>query len=214
LFVVSRRVAFRVNSGIFSRWKYRRARRYLAVSRFVASQLERAGIAKEQIDVVYDGVEAIAQRRQAPAAFRAVALDSSDPAKGRKIVEKAAKAAGMEVQFSADLKADLPFASVFIYATESEGLGSAALLAMSLEVPVVASKAGGLPEIVEHGWTGLLVENSPDAFAEALVSLRNDPELRARLGRNARARFETEFTASHMIERTLASYRRALAGGQ
>src|ERR1700761_4149863 len=55
-FVVSRRVAFPVRRSVASLWMYQRARRFLAVSQFVAGQLEIAGIPMEKIDVVYDGI--------------------------------------------------------------------------------------------------------------------------------------------------------------
>ena len=54
--VVSRRVAFPVRQSLPSTWKYRRAARYLAVSRCVAAELSRAGIAAAKIDVIYDAV--------------------------------------------------------------------------------------------------------------------------------------------------------------
>jgi glycosyltransferase involved in cell wall biosynthesis len=204
-FVVSRRVAFPVKRGAFSRWKYGRPVRYLAVSRFVARELATAGVPKHKIEVVYDGVE----QTVAPGPrgeFRIVALDSADPLKGRSLVEKGARIAGVPVQFSDDLARDLPSASVFVYATQSEGLGSAALFAMSLEIPVIASRVGGLPEIVEHGETGLLVENDPECFAAAMRQLRDDPETCHAMGRKARLRIERDFTADRMVERTLAAY--------
>ncbi len=57
-FVVSRRVAFPVKRTVASRWKYRRATRYLAVSEYVAGELRKAGVPAAKIDVVYDGVSA------------------------------------------------------------------------------------------------------------------------------------------------------------
>ena len=74
-----------------------------------------------------------------------VALSLEDPAKGRDLVERAAVAAGVPIVLSQDLNADLQNASLFLYISRSEGLGSAALLAMSLGVPVIASRVGGLP---------------------------------------------------------------------
>ena len=55
-FVVSRRVAFPVRRSVASIWKYQRASRFLAVSRFVAQELETVGLRHEKIDVVYDAV--------------------------------------------------------------------------------------------------------------------------------------------------------------
>ncbi len=142
---------------------------------------------------------------------RVVALASRDPLKGRDLAERAAAIANVPVVFSEDLASDLRHASMFLYVTRSEGFGSAALLAMSFELPVIASRAGGLPEIVVDGESGLLVENDPSAIAEAILKLMRDPELARTLGRNARARVEQRFTAKHLVAGTLNSYRRALA---
>ncbi len=57
-FVVSRRVAFLPSRSLLSKWKYQRAKRFLAVSEFVAGELRRAGVPAGKIDVVYDGVQA------------------------------------------------------------------------------------------------------------------------------------------------------------
>lgn len=211
-FVVSRRVAFAVRSGFASRWKYNRASRFLAVSRFVAGELKRAGVPATKIDVVYDGVQLpFSSALHAKADFLVVALASSDPAKGRELVEQACALANVPVLFSEDLSVDLLRASLFLYISRSEGLGSAGLLAMSLGLPVVASRVGGLPEIVTDMDSGLLVDNDPQTIANAITKLKADPELAHSLGRNGRTKVEREFTETHMVERTLKSYAQALA---
>jgi Glycosyl transferases group 1/Glycosyltransferase Family 4 len=207
--VVSRRVAFPVRSGLGSRWKYRRVRRFLAVSCFVKEKLCNAGIPATTIDVVYDGVDPTPIAGSA-SADALVALASEDPAKGRDLVERAAVAAGVSIVFSRDLNTDLRDASLFLYISRSEGLGSAALLAMSRGVPVIASRVGGLPEIVRDHETGLLVENNSDAIAAAILELRSDPTLAHRLACNARLLVEREFTLDCMVERTLESYAKTL----
>lgn len=211
-FVVSRRVAFAVKHGPLSRWKYARARRYAAVSEFVAAQLVRAGVPREKIDVVYDGIASTPvsetfHRRN----FTAVALATTDPNKGRVLTKRAAKLAQVPVVFSTDLAHDLPGASVFLYITQSEGLGSAALFAMSHGLPVIASNVGGLPEVVGDNECGLLVENDPGMIAAAISRLKDDPALTRRLGQNGRLRVEQRFTQEQMVKGTLACYRRALA---
>jgi glycosyltransferase involved in cell wall biosynthesis len=75
---------------------------------------------------------------------------SNDPLKGAGLLQTAASAAGAQVVFSEELATDLATADVFVYLSESEGLGSAILLAMAQGVPVVASNVGGIPELVEH----------------------------------------------------------------
>ena len=70
-----------------------------------------------------------------------------------------------------------------------EGLGYVALEAQAMGKPVVASRVGGLPEVVLDGETGILVaERDPAALADAILALANDGELLRRLGENARAR--------------------------
>jgi phosphohistidine swiveling domain-containing protein len=211
-FVVSRRVAFPLQRGWLSKWKYRRAKRFLAVSHFVAEQLMSGGIAREKIDIVPDGVpmRKADDGTRGQQEFTAVALATRDRQKGRELVEAAAAMSKVPVRFSEDLDEDLARAAVFVYATRSEGLGSAALLAMSLGVPVVASRVGGLPEVVLDGYCGLLVENDAARIAEALQAMRENPDGTRSMGRNARRHVEANFTDKLLVERTLASYRRAL----
>ena len=108
---------------------------------------------------------------------------SADPMKGDDLVRQAAALAGFQVQFSDNLERDLPSAGLLIYITRSEGLGSAALMAMAYGVPVVASRVGGLPEIVIDGETGILTSNEPEAIGDAVIRAL---ALREVLGANAR----------------------------
>src|SRR5579885_2629400 len=139
--VVARRVAFPLRRSAASRWKYGRAAHFIAVSEFVGEVLLGAGVPRERVTVIYDGVPLPASTAAPDAGDRlTLALDSADPLKGRAIVERAAELAGVPLRFSRDLPADLPGAALFVYITESEGLGSAALLAAAHAVPVVASR--------------------------------------------------------------------------
>ncbi len=199
--IVSRRVAFPVKTGLLSRLKYARADSYLAVSRFVAGRLAAAGIPARRVRVVYDGVEPAPPRSLRPRTL-ILAPRFDDPKKGSVILNEA----GLDVKFSSDLVADLAEAKVFVYLTREEGLGSAALLAQAAGVPVVASRVGGLPEIVVHEETGLLTDNEPAAVRRAVERLLDDSELRRRLALNALRRFEELFTVDRMVEATLAAY--------
>jgi len=210
-FAVSRRVAFPIRRSIASRWKYGRATRFLAVSQFVAEQLYSAGIATTKVDVVYDSVGEVTATNKWSAKAPAVALASDDPLKGRDFVQLAAARTKIETLFSDDLSCDLQYASMFVYITRSEGLGSAALLAMSMGVPVIASCVGGLKEVFEHDISGLYVKNEPDEIAFAMRRLLSDSDLAANIIRNARARIATRFTTQHMVQGTLQAYSRALA---
>ena len=140
-----------------------------------------------------------------------VALDSDDPQKSKNIVEQAAALANVPVRFSKNLAQDLPHAAVFVYITELEGLGSAALLAMAAGAAVLASRVGGLPEIVEDGVTGLLTSNEPRTVANGIERLLGDPELAAQLSAAARARVEKQFTIERMVSQTVQVYERMLS---
>ena len=202
--VVSRRVAFPVKSP----WKYRRARRYLAVSEFVKSVLAAGGVPEEKIAVVYDGVPLLEPAR---GSILVAPANTGDPGKGAPLALEAARLAGVELKLSANLERDLRKAAVMVYITHSEGLGSGALLAMSAGVPVVASNVGGLPEIIRHGENGLLVDNTPQAIAAAVRLLLDDPAFARRIGDAARRTVMERFTVDHMVRRTMEVYRQVLA---
>jgi glycosyltransferase involved in cell wall biosynthesis len=96
---------------------------------------------------------------------------------------------------------------IFLFPSRSEGLGYAALEAGNASLPVVASRAGGIPEIIEDGISGLLVTpNDVDGFTNALASLLTDTERRTRLGEALHNRVHTSFSVQQMIENTLALY--------
>jgi hypothetical protein len=198
--VVSRRVAFPPRSSIMSRWKYGRARKYLAVSEHVKRALIEAEVPEDRITVVYDGVP-IPERTAT--GDRIIAPATDDPMKGSELLRQAAGIAGFPIHFSHDLEADLPTASLLVYITRSEGLGSAALLAMAWGVPVVASCVGGLPEIVHDCHSGILTENEPHAIADAM---RRALAMRDILAMNARRCVEQRFSVAHMVENTRRVY--------
>lgn len=206
--VVSRRVAFPVGQGIVSRWKYRRACRFIAVSRYVAAKLTEAGVPSERIDVIYDGVPIPDQ--ESARTIPLVALRTGDPMKGDDLLRRAAERANVEVRWTDRLADDVRRTRVFAYLTESEGLGSAALLAMAHGVAVVASRVGGLPEAVEHGRTGLLASNDPVELGGVLQEAMNTPGLAERLGRCGREVAKARFSVERMVNETLGVYRRVL----
>jgi len=74
---------------------------------------------------------------------------------------------------------------VFVLPSRHEGLSTALLEAMAMGVPVVATRVGGNPELVEHGETGLLVEPEPGQLAGAISLLLEDRDLAKRLAENA-----------------------------
>jgi N-acetyl-alpha-D-glucosaminyl L-malate synthase BshA len=109
-----------------------------------------------------------------------------------------------------DLPGVLAGASVFLLPSETESFGLAALEALACGVPVVASRVGGVPEVVVEGQTGFLCPvGDVQALATATLRLLTDGALRAAQASAARARAET-FARGPAIDRYVALYRRVL----
>lgn len=103
-------------------------------------------------------------------------------------------------------------ADLFVLSSEEEGFGSVLLDAMQCGKPVAATRAGGIPDVVVDGRTGLLVPvNDPAALGGAIARLCADPALRARLGEAGRLR-AGEFAIEGIAEQTEAVYQRVLSG--
>lgn len=200
-FVVSRRVAFPVRTSFLSRWKYRRPAMFLAVSRFVADILTVAGVPASKIAVVYDGVPVPASAASGDAILTP---ETPDPQKGMALALEAARIAGVRLTPTSDLERDLPGSLGLVYLSKSEGLGSGILLAMAHGVAVIASRTGGIPELIEDGVTGILAENDPHAVAACFARIDR------RIGLAARQSVMDRFTVAHMADATQAAYAEAL----
>jgi glycosyltransferase involved in cell wall biosynthesis len=93
----------------------------------------------------------------------------------------------------------------------SEGIPQFALQAMAAGKPVVATRVGGIPEVVQDGATGLLVEpRCPESLSQAIAALLNDPELSGRMGENAREWVALHHSFEGMLDRLEACYGRLL----
>ncbi len=89
-------------------------------------------------------------------------------------------------------------ADVFVFPTQAEAFGIAAVEAIACGVPVIATASGGLTDIVIDGTTGFLVPpNDPDAVAARIRHLIEQPDARLRMARAARQHAETMFDAVH-----------------
>jgi glycosyltransferase involved in cell wall biosynthesis len=203
--IVSRRVDFPVKTGILSRWKYSRPVLFLAVSEAVGNRLLRAGVPQGKVCVVPDGVRLPASLGTLDGPV--IAVNSDDPGKGRELIKRS----HAPVHFTNDLPGLLPVARALVYISDSEGLGSAALLAMAHGVPVIGSRVGGLREIVIPHRTGLLVDNHTTQIATAVHMLLNDKDLALQLGRAGRDLVSSRYTLQNMIDATLDAYRKVLA---
>jgi len=111
----------------------------------------------------------------------------------------------------------LSAATIFVCPSVYEPLGIVNLEAMACETAVVASAVGGIPEVVEHGVTGLLVDYAPDAveqfqadLASAVNVLAADPARTAAMGRAGRERAVREFGWDRIAARTVELYRSLL----
>jgi alpha-maltose-1-phosphate synthase len=120
-------------------------------------------------------------------------------------------------------------AAIFVCPSVYEPFGIINLEAMACGTPVVASAVGGIPEVVNHGETGLLVTpeaasaaevepRHPEQFSRDLAAginvLLDDPDLRARMGRAARARVEERFSWPRIARQTLAFYEELLGSSR
>jgi glycosyltransferase involved in cell wall biosynthesis len=111
--------------------------------------------------------------------------------------------------FRADVIGVLKGLDLFVMSSVTEGLGTALLDAMAAGRPIVATRAGGIPEVVVHGETGLLVPpRDAPALAAGILELLRDPERRSRFAAAGFARVRDLFSVDRMVEETLAVYGR------
>jgi glycosyltransferase involved in cell wall biosynthesis len=114
-----------------------------------------------------------------------------------------------------DPKGLLQASDIFVLASVGEAFGLVLAEAMACGVPVVGSRSGSLPEVVEDGRTGVLsTPLDAIAFAEAIERLSRDVPLRSEMGARAVARVREHFTVDIAVERTIAIYNGSRAGGR
>lgn len=109
------------------------------------------------------------------------------------------------------LPALLSCADLFLLPSDSESFGLAALEAMACEVPVVGSRAGGMPEVVEHEVSGLLAPvGDVETMAAGALRILNDANLHDSMARAARKRAETLYEPNAVVDQYEAIYRRVM----
>jgi glycosyltransferase involved in cell wall biosynthesis len=259
--VASRRVTFFPSD----RWTYRlkyglTCHAVIAVSENIRDLSVQAGVPRERITVIPDGIEIPAELPSATERLRLRTswhcqeddfvvglLGASTPEKGHdsaiaalallaeKLPEARMVLAGDETAIPTgelnnktsresprtlrlgpceDLANVFPGLDLFLMPSKAEGLGSSALYAMAYGLPVVATRVGGLPEIVVENETGWLIPpGSPQALADAIALAARDRGRLMEFGRHGRKRAEG-YSAAIMVSRTETLYHHLVCGGQ
>jgi len=226
--------------GAADRTVGRLAHRQIAISAGLARYLERSeGFRPGTFTVIHYGIEAGPEPPPPPPAPRLAAVGRLIPIKGFDILLSAFAAArelvpGLTLELAGagplerELRAAAPEGVTFlgrvspaapvyernaivVVPSRGEGFGMVALEAAERGRAAIVSDAGGLPEIVEHGETGLVVPaGDAAALALALAELAGDPERVARLGAAARARALAQFSADEAAAAVARLYRQEL----
>ena len=116
--------------------------------------------------------------------------------------------------FRSDVAAFYKIAALYVMSSVQEGLGTAVLDALALAIPVVATNAGGLPEIIQNGKTGRLVAAAdPEALAEGMIELLTRPELAEAMGHEGQAMVQRRFSIGAMVDNNIEAYKKILANG-
>ena len=114
--------------------------------------------------------------------------------------------------FRSDSEALMKSFDVFCLPSISEGLSSAILVAMASRLPIVATRAGGIPELVIDGETGILVPpDDAEQLAVGLCKVLESPQLREKMGCAGRHRIEETFTLDRKLNETEKLYFSMLA---
>jgi glycosyltransferase involved in cell wall biosynthesis len=135
----------------------------------------------------------------------------------RESLERQSRDLGLErhvtlAGFRDDVIGVLKSFDVFVLSSLTEGLGTSILDAMACRVPVVGTTAGGIPESVVDGVTGLLVPPRDEAaLATAMTSLLKDPARRASFAEAGLKRVSESFSVERMVAETVRVYERFLS---
>jgi len=112
--------------------------------------------------------------------------------------------------FRNDIEQILPELDIFLFTSETEGLGTSLLDAIACQVPIVATQAGGVPEIIIHQKTGLLAPiKDTEALAKSVLQLRNDEGLKTQIIEGANSHLQA-FTIDSLSNKTHEVYKKFL----
>jgi glycosyltransferase involved in cell wall biosynthesis len=124
-------------------------------------------------------------------------------------IEKNVKFFGF--QTPTQIKSLLTSSDIFLQPSLTEAIPISGMEAGAMELPVIASNVGGLPELIEHGVTGLLVPpDNPTALAEAIMALANDNDKRLEMGKQARKKVVRDFSLEREAKDWVNFYQRVL----
>ncbi|MFN0149855.1 MAG: glycosyltransferase family 4 protein [bacterium] len=190
------------------------ARRRLGVDASLVLLSPRRLVRKNGVDLLVEAIPKIAERSP-----NVIALLAGDgPEAGALRARAQTLGVAERVRFLGDVGNDqmealYHAADLAVVPSRLEATSLAALEASACGLAIVATRAGGLPEVVEDGGTGLLVDvGDHAALASAAIALLADPDRRARFGAAARARVEARFGWEAIAAETEAIYAAALRG--
>lgn len=177
-----------------------RGRMILTVSRLDSSEKYK------QVDWVIQHLPRVLAR--VPDAFYVVVGSWSDDSDLERLKTEAARAGVLDKTYFVEQVPDEALSSfyeacdLFLLPSLKEGFGIAFLEAMHHGKPCVGARAGGIPEVIDHGKSGFLVNpDRPDELVETLVSLLTNQELRVEIGRAGKERLEDDFSFERFCER-------------
>jgi glycosyltransferase involved in cell wall biosynthesis len=147
-----------------------------------------------------------------PAHFLAIGGDGGEEEKIRYLIQKKSlQERVLLTGFRNDIPEILPEIDLLLFTSKTEGLGTTLLDAFACKVPVVASRTGGITELVEHGKTGLLCKvGDVDAFALAANKILFDNSLRKQLAENSFQKVQY-FSKHQMAKAIIKIYQESLA---
>ncbi len=225
------------------RWVLRSSDKIITVSKFMKRLVEKMGVEDDRVKVIYNGVNiqnpargdvrrliyvgAFVKQKGVDILIRAFKDIQSkipdielvlvgDGPERKRLQNLAADLGIRDVRFTGMMEDLDPFfteRSVFVLPSREEGFGIAILEAMERGVPVVASRVGGIVEIVQDGKSGLLFEReNPEALSSAVMKIFGDDRLMEELVKNGKKR-ASEFSWDVMAMETEDVYREIIKKG-
>jgi L-malate glycosyltransferase len=117
--------------------------------------------------------------------------------------------------FRSDVGAFMNIFAMLVVPSTGEGLSATIVDALALEIPVVATDAGGIPEIITHGKTGIIVpQGNPDALADGIIWILSHYEDAKRMAMEGKLEVKARLSADAMVEGNLRVYQKVIAAGR